>query len=184
MMQTLNWQCKSRHFRNYHPNNKFLKFINKPSTQENPLISTARIQNMHICTVQRVHPCFDKIATILANNTRQSPEILTNATSTIQTTSAQKCRWSTEGIREVLTDTSCVQATNLEAVHHKQAINLSKMFKTLVNFHICLNRDCCIFHSAVSNSLHWITRLIPKSKDMQKGKTITFHLWCPSFLQV
>lgn len=44
MMQELNWQCKSRHFRNVCPNSKFVKFINKPSTQEKPLISTARIQ--------------------------------------------------------------------------------------------------------------------------------------------
>ncbi len=61
-------------------------------------------------------------------------------------------------------------------------IMLLKMFKTLVNFHICLNRDCCTFHSAVSNSFHWITRLTPKSNNMQKGKAITFHLWCSSFL--
>lgn len=76
MMQELNWQCKSRHFRNVCPNNKFFKLINKPSTQEKPLISTARIQNMHICTVQRVHPCFDKIATILAKQHQRAQRSL------------------------------------------------------------------------------------------------------------
>lgn len=73
VMQDLNWQCKSRHFRNVCPNNQFFKLINKPSTQEKPLISTARIQNMHICTVQCVHPCFDKIATILAKRHQKEP---------------------------------------------------------------------------------------------------------------
>lgn len=71
---------------------------------------------MHICTVQHIHPCFDKIATILAKRHQRAQRSLQTKHPPYST---QKCRFnrfrSIERIREVLTVTPCVQATNLVA---------------------------------------------------------------------
>lgn len=169
MMQELNWQCKSRHFRNVCPNSKFVKFINKPSTQEKPLISTARIQtcmSVQFCAHTLV---LTKLRLYWPDDTREPREPCKQNSHRMNYQLPRNADGQLKELERVITVTLRVQATNLEAVQHKQVMMpWLKMFKTLVNFHICLNEAVllrCFRFIPLDHQTH-----TPKSKSMQKGK--------------
>lgn len=138
MMQELNWQCKSRHFRNVCPNSIFVRFINKPSTQEKPLISTARIQacmSVQFCA----HTLVLTKLRLLARRHQRAQRTLQTKQPSYKILVTHKCRWWTEITGEGF-NSHIMCPSNKSGSSSTQVMMLwLKMFKTLVNFHICLN---------------------------------------------
>lgn len=132
---------------------------------------------MHICTVQHIHPCFDKIATILAKRHQRAQRSLRTKHPPYELLEP-KCRWWIERIKEFLTVSLTMCPSNKSQSSSTNGWWCCRTYSR----HLWISTFACIFYSAVSSSFHWITILTPKSKSMQKGKTITFHLWCSSFL--
>lgn len=126
---------------------------------------------MHVCTVLRAHPCFDKIATILARRHQRAQRTLQTKQPSYKILVTQKCRWSTEITGEGF-NSHIMCPSNKSGSSSTQVMMCGwKCSRHLWISTFALTR---LFYSAVSDSFHRITRLIHQSqRACKKAKTIT-----------